>query len=173
MFAAQKHLGQLYPGSELPYLTHIGAVLLALLPALRENPEMDADLAICCALLHDTVEDTDTPLEEIARHFGDAVAVGVAALTKDKTKSKSDAMRDSLERIEKQPQEIWRVKLADRIANIGNKPPPYWTREKCLAYAEEGEMILQTLGGASDILARELDWRVREWKERYALKGGE
>ena len=65
LFAARKHQGQLYPGTGLPYLTHVGSVLLALLPALRAGEGWNAERAILCALLHDTVEDTATTLEEI------------------------------------------------------------------------------------------------------------
>jgi (p)ppGpp synthase/HD superfamily hydrolase len=47
VFASRKHNGQLYPGTEhLPYLTHIGAVLLELLPALKADSQLDAELAI-------------------------------------------------------------------------------------------------------------------------------
>jgi (p)ppGpp synthase/HD superfamily hydrolase len=99
-FASRKHEGQLYPGSEhLPYLTHIGAVLLELLPTLQANPYLDAELALCCAMLHDTVEDTETTIDEIFIVFGDETAAGVSALTKNKTLKEDAAMRDSLDRI--------------------------------------------------------------------------
>ena len=51
-FAAAKHQGQLYPGGEhFPYIMHIGGVLLEIIPALAENGDLNADLAVCCALL--------------------------------------------------------------------------------------------------------------------------
>jgi (p)ppGpp synthase/HD superfamily hydrolase len=162
-FAARKHQGQLYPGSELPYLTHIGMVLMVLLPALRAGDSLEAETAMLCALLHDTVEDTDTTIEEIRELFGEDVAAGVAALTKDKTKKGEAAMLDSLERIRRQPREVWLVKLADRIANLGT-PPAHWPKEKRLAYAMEGELILEALGSASGFLAGHLRTRVTNWK---------
>lgn len=163
-FAADKHQGQLYPGTELPYLLHIGSVLLALLPALDGRDEYDAGLAVNCALLHDTVEDTNTPLDEIREQFGPAVAEGVAALSKNASLPKEAAMEDSLERIRRQPKEIWLVKLADRIANLGT-PPPHWNREKCLAYAAEGRRILESLGEASPLLAHTLTSRIAAWEK--------
>jgi ADP-ribosylglycohydrolase len=167
MFAARKHQGQLYPGTELPYLVHIGSVLLVLLPAIRIGDGWNAELAICCALLHDTVEDTGTSLEEIRNRFGEDVASGVSALTKNKTGGGEDAVRDSLERIRKQPHEIWCVKMADRIANL-SEPPAHWTREKCLSYAAEGEMIRQTLRDASDLLDARLREGVERWRQAYS-----
>lgn len=162
-FAAQKHQGQLYPGTDLPYLVHIGAVLLELVPALDETPELDNELAICCALLHDTLEDTDTSPKELEELFGAEVAAGVRALTKQASLAKEEAMRDSLSRIQAQGREVWLVKLSDRIANLGT-PPPHWNREKCLAYAAEGEMILSALGAASARLTARLVSRISAWK---------
>jgi (p)ppGpp synthase/HD superfamily hydrolase len=170
-FAALRHLGQRYPGSELPYLVHVGAVLLNLLPALEVNePLLDSALAKCCAILHDTVEDTNTTEAEIREHFGKPVADGVLALTKNKALAKGEAMRDSLRRIRMQPREVWLVKLADRIANLGT-PPAHWTPEKCQAYAEEGQLILDALGEASDVLAKRLSGRITVWKTEYGEGG--
>lgn len=164
IFASRKHNGQLYPGSErLPYLTHIGAVLLELLPALRADSKLDAELAMCCAILHDTVEDTGTTLAEISDAFGKAVAAGVAALTKDKSLKGEAATLDSLERIKRQPREVWAVKLADRSANL-QTPPDHWSLAKRLSYAREGRLILDALGGASPSLATTLLTRLQNWE---------
>jgi (p)ppGpp synthase/HD superfamily hydrolase len=164
-FAAECHQGQLYPGTKLPYLTHLGMVVLALLPALEEEPGLEADLALCCAILHDTVEDTGITCGEIEAGFGRAVAQGVSALSKDPGLPKGDSMRDSLERIKAQPREIWLVKLADRVANLGAAVPmAYWGRVKCQAYADEGEVILEALGSASKVLSRALRGRILLWR---------
>ena len=164
IYAAQKHLGQQYPSSGLPYLVHIGAVCLELFPALATAPKLDSGLSLCCAILHDTVEDTDTTLEDLAAKFGIAVAEGVGALTKQKSGlSKKAAAMDSLTRIRQQPHEIWLVKLADRAANLGI-PPTHWSLEKCHTYAVEGEAILRELGSASPVLAERLSHRIAVWK---------
>ena len=164
LFASRKHNGQLYPGAEkLPYITHIGSVLLELLPALRENAGLDAETAVCCAILHDTVEDTNTTVHEIAEHFGEKVAVGVLALSKSKSLAREQAIRDSLARIQQQPHEIWVVKLADRVANLRTQPA-HWGSSKRLAYAAEGELILDALGAASPAVAKTLAARIKAWK---------
>jgi (p)ppGpp synthase/HD superfamily hydrolase len=165
LFASRKHKTQLYPGPEnLPYLTHIGAVLLELLPALHADAKLDAELALCCAILHDTVEDTETTLADIADAFGDAVAAGVAALTKDKNLKGKAVTLDSLERIKRQPREVWSVKLADRSANL-QTAPDHWDQTKRLSYAKEGKLILDALGDASPILSTVLSGRINRWED--------
>src|SRR3954467_10972962 len=82
-FAARAHQGQKLPGSELPYLVHIGAVAMEVLVAHREAPFADPELAVQCALLHDTVEDTSVTEADLVTSFGPAVAAGVRALSKD------------------------------------------------------------------------------------------
>jgi (p)ppGpp synthase/HD superfamily hydrolase len=163
-FAAQKHHGQYYPGSDLPYLLHIGLVVLALLPALEDESGLDSDLAVCCALLHDVVEDAGTDAEELKAVFGQAITSGVLALSKNGSLPKDEAMRDSLARIRREPREVWLVKLADRIANL-DTPPAHWNREKCLSYALEAQMILDSLGGASPLLAATLASRIAAWRD--------
>ena len=162
-FAAQKHHGQIYPGTELPYLLHIGMVLLALLPALEEEDGLDADLGVCCAILHDVIEDTGTAAEELEAVFGPSITAGVLALSKKSSLPKAEAMRDSLIRIRREPREVWMVKLADRIANLGT-PPVHWGREKCLSYAMEAQAILDSLGEASPLLALKLASRIAAWQ---------
>jgi len=90
-FAARAHLGQKVPGSELPYLVHVGAVAMEILAAHHARPFARPELAIQCALLHDTLEDTPTDEATIAASFGPAVAAGVRALTKDSALAKRDA----------------------------------------------------------------------------------
>jgi len=163
-FASHKHNGQLYPGSaKLPYITHIGSVLLELFPALRENAGLDAETAVCCAILHDTMEDTHTTIQEILDQFGEKVSAGVLALSKNKNLKGEEAILDSLDRIKKQPHEIWMVKLADRAANL-QTPPDHWGSSKRLAYALEGQFILDALGAASPAIAKILAARIEMWK---------
>ena len=163
-FAATAHIADQEQGSELPYLVHVVAVAAEVIAALPAMPDIDADLAIACALLHDTVEDTDVTLDDIRARFGDSVAAGVAALTKDSVLTdKSHAMADSLRRIKDQPREIAIVKLADRITNM-SEPPQSWSRDKRSAYRVEAGLIADTLGYASPALEARLRSRI----ERYA-----
>lgn len=160
-FAARAHGEQKTP-TGLPYLVHVTSVAMEVIAGLRAESGHDEDLAITCALLHDVVEDTTVPLPEIEAAFGSRVAAGVAALTKDSKLDKPLAMRDSLDRIVAGSAEIALVKLADRITNLA-PPPAHWNAAKVAAYRAEAELILDSLGSASDALAARLAQRIASY----------
>jgi len=166
-FAAERHHAQRVPDSEFPYLVHVVSVaaetIAALGPGSGPGSGIDADLAVSCALLHDTIEDTATTYAEVAERFGAAVADGVQALSKDPALPKPDRMADSLRRIQHQPHAVWMVKLADRITNLAD-PPRQWTLDKRRAYRDEAIQIVDALGAASPAL----DARIRARIAAYA-----
>lgn len=161
-FAAAAHRQQKLPGTDLPYVVHIGAVAMEVIAACAVEPVAMPDLAIQCALLHDTIEDTDTTPDDLAARFGPAVLAGVQALSKNPALPKPAAMQDSLARIRRQPREVWMVKLADRISNLGD-PPDHWSADKTERYRREATDILDTLGEASPFLAARLAQRIRDY----------
>ncbi|HEX4416445.1 MAG TPA: HD domain-containing protein [Kofleriaceae bacterium] len=156
-FAAERHHAQRVPGSEHPYLVHVVSVAAETIAALE--PGFDADLAVGCALLHDTIEDTGTSHAELAERFGPAIADGVRALSKDSALARPDQMADSLRRILAQPREVWMVKLADRITNLA-PPPRSWSIDKRLRYRDEAIEIASTLGAASVVLGARIHRRI-------------
>jgi (p)ppGpp synthase/HD superfamily hydrolase len=160
-FAARAHGEQKTPLA-LPYVVHVSSVCMELIRALYAEPGRDGDLAVACALLHDVLEDTETPPEAVEKEFGARVFAGVLALTKDNALPKSAQMEDSLRRILAQPPEVAMVKLADRITNLA-PPPAHWDATKISKYRAEAEEILRTLGTASAFLSA----RFRERLERY------
>jgi (p)ppGpp synthase/HD superfamily hydrolase len=163
-FAAEAHQGQKYPGTELPYLLHVGLVCMETLAALGVERERDGDLALQCALLHDTIEDTPTTYEQLRDNFGAAVADGARALSKDETLEKSAQMADSLRRIREQPPEVWMVKLADRITNL-QQPPSHWKPEKIARYRQEAQQIYDALHEASPFLAARLAQKIADYQQ--------
>lgn len=167
--ASKLHQGQTYgapeEGVEIAYISHIGSVTFEVLNALQFEADWDQDLAIACALLHDTLEDTDLSFQAIATTFGEAVAQGVAALTKDDTlATKQQRMADSLQRIQMQPKEVWGVKMADRIGNLC-APPFYWDKAKKTAYLAEAQFIYEHLHPASQYLAGRLSAKIQAYQQ--------
>ena len=116
-FAAEAHNEQKFPGTDWPYIVHISMVSMEIIAALAKETNADGDLAVQCALLHDTLEDTDATYDVLIERFGAPVADGVQALTKDSNLPKEERMADSLRRICRQPKEVGMVKLADRITS--------------------------------------------------------
>ena len=165
-FAALAHGEQKTPKG-LPYIAHITCVAMEVINACEKSQleQNKTDLAISCALLHDVIEDTNITYDEIYVKFGDKIANGVEALTKDKTKStKQEQMKDSLERLLAQPYEIQMVKLADRITNLGI-PPKHWDNEKMKKYQEEASLILSCLKNSNVYLAKRLEEKIEEYKK--------
>jgi guanosine-3',5'-bis(diphosphate) 3'-pyrophosphohydrolase len=167
--AATSHLGQTIPGSELPYIVHVGHVVMLVMTAIARSTGVEnPDLAVLCALLHDVMEDTSVDYQQIVDLFGVRVADGVAALTKNPDLAdKSERMEDSLRRIRAQPAEIWMVKMADRIANL-RPPPSHWSTGKIAAYRQEAIRIHQALHTANAYLSNELSQAI----EPYGAHGG-
>ncbi len=74
-FAAEKHAKQKRRSGEM-YINHPVEVAIIL-----AELKMDCDV-VCAALLHDTVEDTETSLADVSGMFGDTVAELVDGVTK-------------------------------------------------------------------------------------------
>jgi (p)ppGpp synthase/HD superfamily hydrolase len=154
-FASERHAGQLVPGTSHPYLVHLVSVAAEVMRGAALEPLDRPDLAVTCALLHDVVEDTPTPVADVAAAFGDDVARGVSALSKDPALPKDQQLADSLARIRACPREVWAVKLADRITNL-QPPPARWDGAKRRRYQHEAREIHAALGAGHGVLGARL-----------------
>ena len=165
-FAAFAHGEQKTP-KDLPYIAHITCVAMEVINACEKSSldEEKANLAISCALLHDVIEDANITYDELYMKFGEKVANGVEALTKDKTiASKQEQMKDSIERLLTQPYEVQMVKLADRITNLGI-PPKHWDNDKIKKYQKEASLILSCLGNSNIYLAERLKEKIENYNK--------
>jgi (p)ppGpp synthase/HD superfamily hydrolase len=167
--ATKMHDGQKYGGAnngeQIEYLNHIGSVVFEILAAISADPTLNGDLAVLCAMLHDTLEDTSLTFAEVENKFGSQVAKGVLALTKDaRIPDKKEKMTDSLRRIKEQPREVWAVKMADRICNL-YAPPFYWDLQKKRDYQEEARLIHRELHSACPYLAERLQRKIDEYEK--------
>ena len=116
-FGSRAHKGQTRKSGE-PYITHPVAVA-------QELAEMHLDWeAICAAILHDAVEDTEASLEEITEKFGEDVALivdGVSKLDQIQFRSRAEAQAESFRKMMLAMIEDIRVilvKLSDRLHNM-------------------------------------------------------
>jgi len=167
-FCTLFHHGQTYGGPEegmrIDYINHVGSVATEIIWALPTAPEVDGNLAVQCALLHDVIEDTEATYALVEEKFGRGVANGVMALTKDSTlPTKAEQMADSLRRIWEQPKEIWMVKMADRITNLYH-PPYYWDNDKIESYRHEAMQIHEALHKANAALAGRLQEKIDQYR---------
>lgn len=162
-FAAKAHQEQKYPGTNLPYIIHPVSVAMEVM-YICDNDDIDADLAVQSALLHDTIEDTEITYDDLSSEFGTQIADGVLALSKNEKLDKFEQMGDSLNRIKKQSHEIWVVKMADRISNL-QKPPHYWTKQKIKHYQEEALFIFESLKNGNEYIAQRLRNKIKEYEK--------
>ena len=116
-FGAHFHDGQSRKSGE-PYITHPVAVA-------QELAEMHLDSeAICAAILHDVVEDTEASLGEIQEKFGEDVALivdGVSKLDQIQFRSRAEAQAESFRKMMLAmigDIRVILVKLADRLHNM-------------------------------------------------------
>ena len=116
-FAAEKHSDQKRRSGEL-YINHPVEVAIIL-----AELKMDCDV-VCAALLHDTVEDTETSLGDVASIFGDTVADlvdGVTKLTNIEVGSMDEKQALNLRKMflaMSRDIRVVIVKLADRLHNM-------------------------------------------------------
>ncbi|TPN86807.1 HD domain-containing protein [Aquimarina algicola] len=165
--ASKLHDGQKYggpnKGEKVEYINHIGSVVFEVLNAAQLSDDFDTNLAMHCAVLHDTIEDTDFDYAKAKQLFGEKIADGVSALTKNESlPGKQEMMIDSLERVKKQPKEVWAVKMADRICNL-YEPPFYWSNDKKEKYISEAKMIYEYLKDGNDYLAKRLKNKIEKY----------
>ncbi len=113
--AENAHVGQTRRSGD-PYITHPLAVTSILAELGMTAP------TLCAALLHDTVEDTPYTLEQLARDFGDEVALLVDGVTKlDKVRYGDAAQAETIRKMIVAMSKDIRVlviKLADRLHNM-------------------------------------------------------
>lgn len=120
-FAATKHKGQERRGSGLPYFVH--PVIVSHLIAKYKGTSKHLDELQCIALLHDTLEDTETSYKEIEREFGPLVASTVMELTSDEVAIEKMGKNEYLkQKMVKMSKYAFILKLIDRFANITDGP---------------------------------------------------
>lgn len=155
-FAARKHARQRRKNAAAdPYINHPIEVA-----ELLSRHGVADPATLQAALLHDTVEDTETTPEELEAEFGPEVRAVVLECTDDKTLSKAERKRLQIARAPHKSHRAQLVKLADKTANIRQlaiDPPVDWPPERVRAYLDWAEAVVAGLRGAHPGLAAEFD----------------
>jgi len=114
-FAAHKHKGQRRKDVKAsPYINHP----IGLAEVLHTDGGVSDAVVIAAALLHDTIEDTETTYEELRGAFGAAVADVVAEVTDVKFLGKELRKRLQIVKAGRASDRARLVKLADKICNL-------------------------------------------------------
>jgi len=113
-FASTKHKDQKRKVYDYPYITH--PLMVFHLVSLYTD-DLDVQVA---AILHDTVEDTDTTIGDIKERFGDRVAGFVLGLSEDKSLPWPDRRMRYIEGFADASNEVLLVKTADLACNLAD-----------------------------------------------------
>ncbi|XP_026540488.1 guanosine-3',5'-bis(diphosphate) 3'-pyrophosphohydrolase MESH1 [Notechis scutatus] len=158
-FAARKHSGQRRKDPErTPYINHpIGVAQI-----LAQEAGV-ADVAVLqAALLHDTVEDTDTTFAEIEQRFGLEVRRLVEELTDNKALPQAERKRLQVERAAGLSAGARLVALADKLYNLRDldrRVPEGWSEQRVREYFAWAARVANALRGSCPALEEPL-WRL-------------
>lgn len=156
-FAADKHKDQRRKDADAsPYINHPISLANIL---CNEGHVTDIDV-ICAALLHDTIEDTQTTPEELDIEFGHAVCSIVMEVTDDKDLPKAERKRLQIEHAAHISEQAKLVKLADKISNlrdVAGTSPPDWSLERRQQYFDWAKAVIDQLRGVHPTLEAVFD----------------
>lgn len=151
-FAADKHRGQSRKdAANTPYINHP----IALANLLANYAGISDINVIAAAILHDTVEDTDTTVEDIEEHFGKDIRDIVIEVTDDKSLPSPERKRLQIEHAATISHEAKLVKLADKISNLQDilaSPPVKWSLERKREYFDWAKAVIDQLRGTNEKL---------------------
>lgn len=155
-FSADKHRFQRRKDvNATPYINHPINVAYTLAAA------GESDLSLLMgAILHDTIEDTDTKYEELVFKFGSEVADIVLELTDDKSLSKEERKSRQVLLASSKSEKARKVKLADKVCNVSDilKHPPHdWNERERVAYIEWSREVVDQMRGTQPILENLFD----------------
>ena len=161
-FAAHKHRDQRRKDAEAsPYINHP----ISLAEVLTVEGGVTDLEVLAAALLHDTIEDTATTLEELKENFGERIAGMVAEVTDDKNLPKAERKRLQVVHAAGISPGAKLVKLADKICNlrdVAGRPPAHWDLARRREYFEWAKRVVDGCRGVNRKLERAFDDAYRE-----------
>jgi (p)ppGpp synthase/HD superfamily hydrolase len=160
-FAARRHSGMQRKGrGNEPYVNHLAEVANLLSIATDGT---DAEL-VAAGWLHDTIEDTATTHQELAKTFGDRVAALVVEVTDDMNLPKNQRRQKQIVEAPKKPPGARLIKIADKISNIRARivpQPNQHERDDLIGYVAWAEKVVDGCRGVNAMLDRIFDETVR------------
>jgi guanosine-3',5'-bis(diphosphate) 3'-pyrophosphohydrolase len=146
-FSARKHKNQRRKDVEAsPYINHP----ISLANILCNEAHVTDVNVICGALLHDTIEDTETEPEELQDEFGVEIKDIVMDVTDDTSLHRHERKQAQIDHAPHISREAKLVKLADKISNlrdVSSNPPPSWSLDRRQEYFEWAKKVIDQLRG--------------------------
>ncbi|MEJ2612453.1 MAG: HD domain-containing protein [Candidatus Thiodiazotropha sp.] len=156
-FSARKHRDQRRKDIEAtPYVNHP----INLMDILVNEAGISDTETLLTALLHDTIEDTETTFEELENEFGLVIASLVMEVSDDKSLSKLERKAMQVSHAPELSDKAKLVKLADKISNlrdIKRSPPVGWELSRVQAYFDWAKRVIDGLKGTHSGLEKLFD----------------
>lgn len=156
-FAAHKHRDQRRKDIVAsPYINHP----IQLADVLCNEGGITDSEVLAAAILHDTIEDTQTTAEELKEHFGQAICDIVLEVSDDKSLCKSDRKQQQIDHAPHISHKAKLVKLADKICNLRDvidNAPAGWELERRQEYFDWAKAVIDGCRGAHDRLEATFD----------------
>lgn len=161
-FAADKHRDQRRKDAAAsPYINHP----IALANVLANEAGIDDERVLIAAVLHDTLEDTETTVQELIRLFGQEIAEIVLEVSDDKALPKAARKQQQIDHAPHISRRAKLVKLADTICNlrdIAHSPPHDWSLQRRQDYFDWAKAVIDQLRGVHPALEHVFDQAYRE-----------
>lgn len=162
-FASVKHRDQRRKDVDAsPYINHP----ISLANVLCNEGKITDYKVICAALLHDTIEDTETTVDELRAIFGEEITGIVLEVTDDKSLPKAERKLLQIAHAKDASRRAKLVKLADKISNLRDilaTPPADWPLKRKQEYFDWAKEVIDQVRGTNTYLEKVFD-------ELYASK---
>jgi len=126
---------------------------------------------IIAAILHDTIEDTDTTREEIRLNFGDEVLGLVLEVSDDKNLPKQEKKQNQIVHSPHLSQRAKQIKLADKISNVHDiafAPPDHWPLQRRIDYLYWAQDVIHGLRGTNEKLEKCFDIALAQARQKLS-----
>ncbi len=171
MFAAEKHSDHRRKNSaKTPYINHP----IAVAEHLSSVGEVTDEEVIIAALLHDTIEDTDTTAGEIEQAFGKRVLGLVLECSDDKSLEKMERKRLQVVNASGKSPEAKMIKIADTTHNLRtilSDPPADWSQSRKLDYFDWASQVFEGLKGGNAALDKAMEQTLEEGERKFSEEG--
>ena len=165
-FAAQKHRDQRRKDKEVsPYINHP----ISVAKIISEIGNIEDPEVLAAALLHDTIEDTETTVDELIDNFGERVCSLVQEVTDDKTLPRQTRKDLQIQHAPQLSEGAALIKLGDKISNvtdITNTPPTDWDSNRLLEYFDWAEKVIINCPKVNTSLEKYFKYSIQKGREK-------